>query len=78
MPKTADPPSTQKRSQGVRRALRLVTFSVVFGLASGAVSVTAGMQDHSLGVFALGLGVSRAMVLSAASALQSAFSRSLR
>jgi divalent metal cation (Fe/Co/Zn/Cd) transporter len=57
MPRTAAPPSAHNRSHGVRRALRLVTFSVVFGLASGAVSVTAGMQDHSLGVFAVGLGV---------------------
>jgi divalent metal cation (Fe/Co/Zn/Cd) transporter len=29
----------------------------VFGVASGAVSVTTGLQDHSLGVFAVGLGV---------------------
>jgi divalent metal cation (Fe/Co/Zn/Cd) transporter len=57
MPRAAEPPSAHNRSHDVRRALRLVTFSVVFGLASGAVSVTAGMQDHSLAVFAVGLGV---------------------
>jgi divalent metal cation (Fe/Co/Zn/Cd) transporter len=38
-------------------ALRLVTISVAFGLVSGAVSVVAGLHDHSLGVFAVGLGV---------------------
>ncbi|HUZ55584.1 MAG TPA: cation transporter [Streptosporangiaceae bacterium] len=38
-------------------ALRLVTISVAFGLLSGAVSVITGLQDHSLGVFAIGLGV---------------------
>jgi divalent metal cation (Fe/Co/Zn/Cd) transporter len=41
----------------VRRALRLVTFSVAFGLASGAVSVASGMGGHSLAVLAVGLGV---------------------
>jgi divalent metal cation (Fe/Co/Zn/Cd) transporter len=38
-------------------ALRLVTVSVAFGLLSGAVSVITGLQDHSLGVFAVGLDV---------------------
>jgi divalent metal cation (Fe/Co/Zn/Cd) transporter len=57
MPKASDPPRTRAQSQDLQRALRLVTFSVVFGLASGAVSVTTGLQDHSLGVFAVGLGV---------------------
>jgi divalent metal cation (Fe/Co/Zn/Cd) transporter len=41
----------------VTTALRLVWISVAFGVLSGAVSVTAGLQDHSLGVFAVGLGV---------------------
>lgn len=43
--------------QDLRRALRLVTFSVAFGLAAGAVSITTGVQNDSLGVFAIGLGV---------------------
>jgi divalent metal cation (Fe/Co/Zn/Cd) transporter len=38
-------------------ALRLVTVSVAFGVISGAVSVITGLQDHSLGVFAVGLDV---------------------
>ena len=41
----------------VTAALRLVWISVAFGVLSGAVSVTTGLQDHSLGVFAIGLGV---------------------
>ena len=45
------------RAALVRTALRLVTASVIFGLASGAVSVVAGLRGHSLGVFAVGLGV---------------------
>ncbi len=47
----------QARLTQVTAALRLVTVSVIFGLASGAVSVASGLQDHSLGVLALGLGV---------------------
>jgi divalent metal cation (Fe/Co/Zn/Cd) transporter len=38
-------------------ALRLSWASVLFGLASGAVSVTTGLRGHSLGVLAVGLGV---------------------
>jgi hypothetical protein len=38
-------------------ALRLVTISAAFGLASGAVSVVLGPSGHSLGVLAVGLGV---------------------
>jgi divalent metal cation (Fe/Co/Zn/Cd) transporter len=57
MPKVAAPACAREQSDDRQRALRLVTFSVVFGLASGAVSVTAGLHDHSLGVFAVGLGV---------------------
>jgi divalent metal cation (Fe/Co/Zn/Cd) transporter len=38
-------------------ALLLVSISVAFGAISGAVSVTAGVLDHSLGVLAVGLAV---------------------
>ncbi len=41
----------------VTTALRLVAVSVAFGLLSGTVSVVTGLQDHSLGVFGIGLGV---------------------
>jgi divalent metal cation (Fe/Co/Zn/Cd) transporter len=41
----------------VTAALRLVSISVAFGVLSGALSVTTGLQDHSLGVFAIGLSV---------------------
>jgi divalent metal cation (Fe/Co/Zn/Cd) transporter len=41
----------------IAAALRLVTISVAFGVLSGAVSVSSGLQDHSLGVLAVGLGV---------------------
>jgi divalent metal cation (Fe/Co/Zn/Cd) transporter len=39
------------------QALWLVSFSVAFGLADGAVSVSIGLRGHSLGVFAVGLDV---------------------
>ena len=45
------------RADLVAGALRLVTGSVAFGVLSGAVSIVTGLQDHSLGVFAIGLGV---------------------
>jgi divalent metal cation (Fe/Co/Zn/Cd) transporter len=51
------PDRDQGRMALVASALRLVTISVAFGLLSGAVSVITGLQDHSLGVFAVGLGV---------------------
>jgi divalent metal cation (Fe/Co/Zn/Cd) transporter len=51
------PDSSPARARLVSAALRLVSISVAFGLLSGAVSVTTGLQDHSLGVFAVGLGV---------------------
>ena len=57
MPKTANPPTTVNRAESIRRALRLVTLSVAFGLASGVVSIAVGLGGHSLGVFAVGLGV---------------------
>jgi divalent metal cation (Fe/Co/Zn/Cd) transporter len=45
------------RAGHVQRALRLVTVSVAFGLASGTVSIVSGLNGHSLGVLAIGLGV---------------------
>jgi divalent metal cation (Fe/Co/Zn/Cd) transporter len=51
------PDSHPDRTTLVASALRLVMVSVAFGVISGAVSVTTGLQDHSLGVFAIGLGV---------------------
>jgi len=45
------------RSGLIAAALRLVTISVGFGVLSGTVSIVTGLQDHSLGVFAIGLGV---------------------
>lgn len=51
------PGTDQVRLTLVTAALRLVTISVIFGLLSGAVSVITGLQDQSLGVFAIGLGV---------------------
>lgn len=41
----------------ISRALRLSVISAAFGIVSGAVSVVSGLDDHSLGVFAVGLGV---------------------
>ena len=54
---TADQPSSANRADHVKRALRLVTLSVAFGLASGVVSIATGLRGNSLGVFAVGLGV---------------------
>ena len=51
------PDSGLIRPQQVTRALWLVSVSVAFGLASGVVSVITGLHGHSLGVFAVGLGV---------------------
>ena len=51
------PGSSPPRPELVSAALRLVWISVAFGILSGAVSVTTGLRDHSLGVFAVGLGV---------------------
>ncbi|MGH2842361.1 MAG: hypothetical protein ACRDKL_02065, partial [Solirubrobacteraceae bacterium] len=45
------------RHQLLHRALQLSWISVLFGLASGSVSVGAGIADHSLGVLAAGLSV---------------------
>lgn len=49
--------SDEERLMLVTVAWRLVVFSVTFGVLSGAVSVVTGLHDHSLGVFAVGLGV---------------------
>src|SRR5215472_9100315 len=49
--------SASDRSRMVRKALTLVTVSVGFGVASGAVSVITGLHADSLGVLAAGLGV---------------------
>lgn len=57
MPPTAAPPAAADQIGQVRRALRLVIISVVFGLASGAVSVASGLRGHSLGLLAVGVGV---------------------
>ena len=57
MTPTAVLPDAADRVIQVRRALRLVIVSVVFGLASGAVSVASGLHGHSEGVLAVGLGV---------------------
>jgi divalent metal cation (Fe/Co/Zn/Cd) transporter len=36
-------------------ALRLVVISVAFGALTGVISIAAGLRDHSLGVFGVGL-----------------------
>lgn len=53
----SDPRATGYRAGQVQAALRLVTVSVGFGIASAAVSVVSGLHAHSLGVLAVGLGV---------------------
>jgi divalent metal cation (Fe/Co/Zn/Cd) transporter len=45
------------RQQQLTRALWLVSASVTFGLVSGSISLITGLHGHSLGVFAVGLGV---------------------
>jgi len=56
MPGHQPPASGQDRPGQIAAALRLVWASVVFGLASGAVSVLTGLANHSLSVLATGLG----------------------
>ena len=51
------PDSGPVRLELVTKALWLVSISVAFGVLSAAVSVKTGLRDHSLGVFAVGLGV---------------------
>ncbi|MCL2417675.1 MAG: cation transporter [Conexibacteraceae bacterium] len=48
---------TPSRSALLTHALHLSWASIVFGLISGAVSVGAGLSEHSLGVLAAGLSV---------------------
>ena len=57
MPGHQPPVSGPDRPRQVTTALRLVCISVAFGMVSGAVSVTAGLANHSLSVLAAGLGV---------------------
>jgi hypothetical protein len=57
MPADELPEGDLARVKLVTAALRLVSVSVAFGVASGTVAVTTGLQNHSLGVFAAGLGV---------------------
>jgi divalent metal cation (Fe/Co/Zn/Cd) transporter len=45
------------RAGQVTAALRLVWISVIFGLASGTVSVVTGLDGRSVSVLAIGLGV---------------------
>ena len=57
MPDRQPPGGLAERPRLLRSALRLVSVSVAFGVLSGTISVTSGLRDHSLGVFAIGLGV---------------------
>ena len=57
MPADELPGTDPARLKLITAALRLVSISVAFGVLSGAVSVITGLRDHSLGVFAVGLGV---------------------
>ncbi len=56
-PPAAPPEQGAGRAGLLRTALRLSGLSVGFGAGSGALSVTAGLLDHSLGVLGAGLGV---------------------
>jgi hypothetical protein len=56
MPGSQPPGSSETRLRLTGNALWLVSVSVAFGVLSGTVSVITGLQDHSLGVFAVGLG----------------------
>ena len=57
MPEQQPAAGRAERLRLIRRALWLVSLSVAFGVVSGLISVTSGLRDHSLGVFAIGLGV---------------------
>ena len=57
MPGHQPPLHSRDRVRQLKAALRLVWVSVVFGICSGAVSVTTGLTNHSLSVLAVGLGV---------------------
>lgn len=56
-PAAAPAAAPAARRSPVTTALWLVGLSVGFGLLSGSLSVITGVGDHSLGVFAIGLGV---------------------
>jgi divalent metal cation (Fe/Co/Zn/Cd) transporter len=60
------PLGSADRVRQLTTALRLVWVSVVFGICSGAVSVTTGLANHSLSVLAVGLGVLAVVTGSAA------------
>jgi divalent metal cation (Fe/Co/Zn/Cd) transporter len=49
--------SSAPRASLVTAALRLVSISVAFGVLTGVISITAGLRDHSLGVFGVGLDI---------------------
>jgi len=57
MSEAGSPGCDPARLRQVTIALWLVSVSVAFGMLSGAISVTTGLADHSLGVLAVGLGV---------------------
>jgi divalent metal cation (Fe/Co/Zn/Cd) transporter len=57
MPADQAASSDPARVRLVTTALWLVSISVAFGVLCGAVSVITGLHGHSLGVFAIGLGV---------------------
>jgi divalent metal cation (Fe/Co/Zn/Cd) transporter len=57
MPGNHPPAPGQVRARQITAALRLVWISVGFGLLSGTMSVITGLDGHSLGVLAIGLGV---------------------
>jgi hypothetical protein len=57
MPGNQQAASSPARARQVTAALWLVSISVAFGMLSGTVSVITGLQDDSLAVFAIGLGI---------------------
>jgi divalent metal cation (Fe/Co/Zn/Cd) transporter len=57
MPGNQPAASGPARARQVTAALWLVSISVAFGMLSGAASVITGLQDDSLAVFAIGLGI---------------------
>jgi len=54
---SADKPQIAQRDALLRRALLLVTVSVIWGLVAGAWAISAGLLAGSLGVLGLGLNV---------------------
>jgi hypothetical protein len=54
MPENQPPASGPARLRQVTTALWLVSISVAFGMLSGAVSVTTGLENHSLSVSGFG------------------------